>query len=49
MYDLEDQRFVKSYSKGIKAGDLRRIETVLEENRETIVNSWKVFFKNKRI
>ena len=48
MYDLEGERFVQRYSKGIKAGDLKRIEAVLEENRETIVNSWKVFFKNKK-
>ncbi len=48
VYDLEGERFVQRYSKGIKAGDLKRIEVVLEENRETIVNSWKVFFKNKK-
>ena len=48
VYDLEGERFVQRYSKGIKAGDLKRIEAVLEENRETIVNSWKVFFKNKK-
>ena len=48
VYDLEGERFVQRYSKGIKVGDLKRIEAVLEENRETIVNSWKVFFKNKK-
>ena len=48
VYDLEGQQFVQRYSKGIKAGDLRRIEAVLEENRETIVNSWKNYFNNKQ-
>lgn len=48
VYDLEGERFVQRYSKGIKAGDLKRIEAVLEENRETIVNSWKNYFNNKQ-
>ena len=48
VYDLEGERFVQRYSNGIKAGDLKRIEAVLEENRETIVNSWKNYFNNKR-
>ena len=48
VYDLEGERFVQRYSKGIKAGDLKRIEAVLEENRETIVNSWEVLKKNKK-
>ena len=48
VYDLEGQQFVQRYSKGIKAGDLKRIEAVLEENRETIVNSWKNYFNNKQ-
>ena len=48
VYDLEGERFVQRYSKGIKTGDLKRIEAVLEENRETIVNRWKVFKKNKK-
>ena len=48
VYDLEGERFVQRYSKGIKACDLKRIEAVLEENRETIVNSWKNYFNNKQ-
>lgn len=48
VYDLEGNGFVQRYSKGIKVGDLRRIETVLEENRETIFNSWKNYFNNKQ-
>ena len=48
VYDLEGERFVQRYSKGIKAGDLKRIEAVLEENKETIVNSWKDYFNNKQ-
>ena len=48
VYDLEGERFVQRYSKGIKAGDLKRIEAVLEENRETIVNSWRNYFNNKK-
>lgn len=48
VYDLEGERFVQRYSKEIKAGDLKRIEAVLEENRETIVNSWKNYFNNKQ-
>ena len=48
VYDLKGERFVQRYSKGIKAGDLKRIEAVLEENRETIVNSWKNYFNNKQ-
>ena len=48
VYDLEGERFVQRYSKGIKVGDLRRIEAVLEENRETIVNSWRNYFNNKQ-
>ncbi len=48
VYDLDGERFVQRYSKGIKAGDLRRIEAVLEENKDTIVKSWKSYFDNKR-
>jgi len=48
VYDLEGERFVQRYSIGIKAGDLKRIEAVLEENRETIVNSWKNYYNNKQ-
>ena len=47
VYDLDGDRFVKRYSKGIKAGDLRRIETVLKDNRDTIVFLWNSFFKNR--
>ena len=48
VYDLEGERFVQRYSKGVKTGDLKWIDAVLVENRESIVNSWKVFFKNKK-
>ncbi|MBQ8060817.1 MAG: DUF4160 domain-containing protein [Bacteroidales bacterium] len=48
IYDLEGNRFLQRYAKGIKAGDLHRIEAVLEENKESIVNTWKSYFNNKR-
>lgn len=48
IYDLEENRFLKRYAKGIKAGDLRRIENILEENKAMIVDSWKTYFNNKR-
>ena len=48
VYDLDGDRFVQRYSKGIKAGDLRRIEAVLEENKDTIVKSWNSYFNDER-
>ena len=48
VYDLDGDRFVQRYSKGIKAGDLRRIEAVLDENKDTIVKFWKRYFKDKK-
>ena len=48
VYDLYDNRFKQRYAFGIKAGDLRRIEAVLDENKDEIVNSWMGYFKNKK-
>ena len=48
VYDLDGDRFVQRYSKGIKAGDLRRIEAVLDENKDAIVKYWKRYFKDKK-
>ena len=48
IYDYEGGRFLQRYAKGIKTSDLRRIEVILEENKETIVDSWKSYFNTKR-
>ena len=45
VYEFDVDKFKRRYAKGLKAGDLRRIEQVLEENKDTIINSWKAFFK----
>ncbi|MBQ9426121.1 MAG: DUF4160 domain-containing protein [Paludibacteraceae bacterium] len=31
---------------GLKASELRLAESVIEENKEIIVNRWKEYFKN---
>lgn len=48
VYDLSEGSFIRRYAKGIKAGDLRRIESVLFENRDAIIETWKNYFNNRR-
>ena len=48
VYDLEGDRFVRRYARGIKAGDLHRIESVLSENRDEVIKTWKNYFSDNR-
>lgn len=48
VYDLSEGSFIRRYAKGIKAGDLLRIESVLFENRDAIIETWKNYFNNRR-
>ena len=47
VYELEGEDFVQRYSRGIKAGDLKRIENVLKENKDTITETWEAYFKRR--
>ena len=49
VYDLKAGHFVQRFSKNIKLGDLRKIEMVLEENKDAMVRAWNNYFNNNRI
>ncbi len=46
VYDLRQDRFVQRMVNNIKAGDLRKIERVLDENKEMFIRSWNSYFNN---
>lgn len=46
VYDLINNSFVKRTVNNVKTGDLRKIEMVLEENKETIIRAWNNYFYN---
>ena len=47
VYELEGNEFKQRYARGIKTGDLRRIESVLRENTETVLKAWERHFYEK--
>lgn len=49
VYDLKAWHFVQRFSKNINLGDLRKIEMVLEENKDAMVRAWNNYFNNNRI
>ena len=44
IYDLIDGKFCLREKHGIKAGDQRKIETVIAENSDIIIKRWKEHF-----
>lgn len=48
IYDLRKDRFVQRTVSNIKAGDLKKIEMVLDENKEMIIRTWNSYFDNIR-
>ena len=48
VYDLRNNRFVQRTVSNIKAGDLKKIEMVLNENKEMIIRAWNNYFDNIR-
>lgn len=45
VYDYLDDKFILREKQGIKAGDRRKIETVICENKNIIVKRWKEHFE----
>lgn len=49
VYDLKAGRFVQRFARNIKAGDIKKIEMVLEENKDVMINAWNSYFNKGRI
>ena len=45
VYDLADISFVLREKQNITANDLKKIESVIEENKEIIIKRWKEHFE----
>ena len=45
VYDLEDGSFVLWEKQNIKANDQKKIESVIEENKDIIIKRWKEHFE----
>ena len=45
VYDLIGQSFVLREKQGIKAGDIKKIESVIVENADIIIKRWKEHFE----
>tara|TARA_R110002050_G_scaffold142_4_gene961 strand:+ start:314 stop:547 length:234 start_codon:yes stop_codon:yes gene_type:complete len=43
-FNVEDMLWIKNI--GLKNKDLKLAESLIEENRDLIINSWNNFFKN---
>ena len=48
IYDVRKDRFVQRTVSNIKAGDLKKSEMVLDENKEMIIRTWNSYFDNIR-
>ncbi len=48
VYDLRNDRFVQRMVNNVKAGDLKKIEMVLDENKDMIIRAWDSYFSDKR-
>ena len=46
VFDMVKDRFVLREQRSIKAGDIRKIKQVLEDNRDIIVRKWNYHFEN---
>ncbi len=46
VYDLRNNKFVKRTVINVKTGDLKKIEMVLDENKEMIIRAWNSYFNN---
>lgn len=44
VFDYNGESFQLREKHGIKANDMRRIVSVIEENKDIIVNRWESFF-----
>lgn len=49
VYDLKDGHFVQRFVRNIKIGDVKKIEMVLEENKDVVIKVWNNYFNNNRI
>ncbi|MCQ2182595.1 MAG: hypothetical protein MJY89_04225 [Bacteroidales bacterium] len=45
MFDLVGDGFVLREQRGIKANDLKKIQGVIVENKDIIINRWKEHFE----
>ena len=45
VYDLDNGSFVLRVKQNIKANDQKKIESVIEENKDIIVKRWKEHFE----
>ena len=45
VYDLDDGSFVLREKQNIKANDQKKIESVIEENKDIIIKRWKEHFE----
>ena len=45
-YNVENVELVENF--GFKRNELRLIESIIEENREIIIERWKEFFNTKK-
>lgn len=46
VYDLKDNGFVPRTVNNLKMRDLKKIEVVLDENKDTIIQAWNNYFNN---
>ena len=44
IYDWDGKEFVLREKQNVKAGDLKRIKAVIDENTDIIINRWKEYF-----
>ena len=44
IFDLENNAFVLREKANIKAGDMKRIKMVIEENTDIIIKRWNEYF-----
>lgn len=42
----EEQKFVPVYNHGVKASDMKHIQSVIDENSEIIRTTWQRYFYN---
>lgn len=45
---LREGKFVLDEVQNIKAGDMRKIKTMIEENSDIIVRQWKIYFRTEQ-
>lgn len=47
VYDLKAGHFVQRFARNIKAGDIKKIEMVLDENKDVVIKVWNSYFNNR--